>query len=339
VSTAKHGSQNVRFWSVDNFTHVAETLLGTQEWLETYPLTLLCRCGCGPCKKITADEENEPFQDLCTCNIKQRKAWLVTTATQAGSCPNSGDPLTFGDACASGFIETFALLAALKLDKTWAFQAWDLRGQKDPLFLDPTKVTVYQAVLIAIGDTTKACLDNMRGLFNHTNLTGMRTDIVFRRPLATDLLSLEKVISRIKPLSQWYIDTATLPDSDGSSGDNAAKEKAKGKASPARAAAKSAPVSAKKRAPAASQELPAPKRTAQPTPKPSPKSTSKPAAKPSPKASPKKAPVTPAEEEEEEGSIDSDGSLPAGWARAYDQEGTEYFFHTSTMQTQWDRPE
>ena len=73
----------------------------------------------------------------------------MTPMTQVGVCPLSKRPITFGQVCALGFMETVAIVAILDTHSKWHFHSWDLRKEMQPVFFDPT--TVWHAPWV-VGD-------------------------------------------------------------------------------------------------------------------------------------------------------------------------------------------
>eukprot|EP00668_Euglena_longa_P001907 GGOE01002230.1.p1 GENE.GGOE01002230.1~~GGOE01002230.1.p1 ORF type:complete len:310 (-),score=82.99 GGOE01002230.1:458-1387(-) len=302
-------------WPPDAVTHVAQTLPVQQPWLEVREVTLLCNCTCARCARKTSTADCEPYRNMCVVNIKGHY-WQLVPTTIVGHCPNSGRQMVLGDVSAMGFYSTFALVATLNLNSQWQFHAWDLTGE-DALFFNPTKVEVFMMVLLSVGDTQERCTDRMEGLFKHCKQTGFkRSEVHYQKP-HNEFLPLEDVVKLIKPMKQWCKEKAPQLGIEGTA------PAAVNQKSPGEQLASDTPTSNQKRG----------RRQAE-----KPTSAAKRQRK---EASPKQRATTPPPEggESEEEEEDSESSLPAGWARAFDHEGTEYFFHVTTLETQWERPE
>eukprot|EP00667_Euglena_gracilis_P009058 EG_transcript_9189 len=348
------------FWAPDAVTHAAHTADLLQPWLEVHPVTLMCRCPCEKCARVTTTEECDPYQGICTIDIGSTARWQLVPTTRMGSCPNSNRSLDFSEACALGFHQTFSIVAVLADAgggaARWRFHAWDCTRTEEALFFDPLKLEVFMAVFLAVGPTKEKCVDRMARLFHDTQQSGFqRADIRFRPPTG-DLLPMGDIVLSLKPMTRWREENADVLRGDAVGSrksprkELASKPASKPAAKPAAAPAGASPgkrgrpnaqpangrgrgEGAKRSKKEAPPERPAAK---SPAPAPTPAATS-PAAVPTP-AAPAAAAGEEAGEEEEEDE-DTESSLPAGWARAHDTEGTEYFFHITTLETQWERPQ
>eukprot|EP00996_Jenningsia_fusiforme_P001935 NODE_2787_length_1120_cov_33.407096_g2558_i0.p1 GENE.NODE_2787_length_1120_cov_33.407096_g2558_i0~~NODE_2787_length_1120_cov_33.407096_g2558_i0.p1 ORF type:complete len:262 (+),score=41.50 NODE_2787_length_1120_cov_33.407096_g2558_i0:53-787(+) len=160
------------FWKPVLSARIPCAVLGPQPWLEPHPVTLLCRCTCDACRKLTGSSDCAPWNGYIVA-LSASNAWLVRSFAVAGSCPNSNTPIRWRDVCMLGLMECFAVLAYVDSDEEdWRTVALDLSQESEPLVLEVLDVLPYVEVVLVVGQTQKECLARTRKVVGYLKEMG-----------------------------------------------------------------------------------------------------------------------------------------------------------------------